>query len=293
MSISVSDDRKRPLNFYAAPKRIVSLVPSDSYSVWALGAADRLVGRTDYCVEPAGLAHVPSVGGTKNPRIEEIVALEPDLVLVNQEENTRSDIEAMVARGLKVYVGFPQRVADGLSHLARIARILHLSQDPSVRALLREAYDLLSAPALELAIPRRTFCPIWMKPLMTIHGRTYISDTMAACGLENVFAQRERLYPLTADLGLGDPVPAADRDTRYPRVSQEELVAAAPHVVLLPSEPHPFTAEDEQQMRAWFEGAARKPQFVHVDGKDLCWHGAWAVHGLPRLRRAVRELVLE
>ncbi len=293
MSISISDDRKRPLNFYSAPRRIVSLVPSDSYSVWALGAAVSLVGRTDYCVEPASLEFVPSVGGTKNPRIEQIVSLEPDLVLVNQEENTRSDIEALVARGLRVYVGFPQRVADGFAHLARIARILHLSQEPAVRALLREAYALLSVPTLELAVPRRAFCPIWMKPLMTINGQTYISDTLASCGLENAFARRDRLYPLSADLGLGDPVLAVDRDTRYPRVSSDELVQSAPDVVLLPTEPYPFTAEDEQQMRTWFDGVSRTPRFVPVDGKDICWHGAWAVQGLPRLRRAVRELVLE
>ena len=212
---------------------------------------------------------------------------------MNQEENTRSDIEALVSRGLRVYVGFPQRVADGFAHLARIARILHLSQEPAVRGLFREAYALLSVPTLELAVPRRAFCPIWMKPLMTINGQTYISDTMSACGLENVFARRDRLYPLSADLGLGDPVLAIDRDTRYPRVSQDELVQSAPHVVMLPTEPHPFTSEDEQQMRGWFAGVAHAPRFVSVDGKDLCWHGAWALHGLPRMRAALRKLVLE
>lgn len=293
MAVTLSDDRRRSFTFMSAPKRIVSLVPSDSYTVWALGAGASLVGRTDYCVEPADIGSVPSVGGTKNPRLEEIFALEPDLVLVNQEENTRSDIEKMVARGLRVYVSFPQRVADGFAHMARLARILHVDRDPAVKERLREAYALLSMPSLELTVPRRAFCPIWMKPLMTINGATYISDTLAAAGLDNAFARRDRLYPLTADLGLGDPVPAADRDTRYPRVSVEELVEAAPDLVLLPTEPHPFTQEDEATMRAWFSQSSKMPIFVPIDGKDMCWHGAWAVHGLPRLRAAVRQLVLE
>src|SRR5271165_2644283 len=123
-AVTVTDDRGRPLYFHAAPRRVVSLVPSDTLSVAALGCEGALVGRTDYCELPADVvARLPSVGGTKNPRVDAVCALEPDLVLSNQEENTRSDLEAIAQRGFRVYVAFPRRVADGLAHLAKLARI--------------------------------------------------------------------------------------------------------------------------------------------------------------------------
>ena len=100
MLLRILDDRKRELTFGTAPKRVVSLVPSDTYNVQALGCASALVGRTDYC-EAEG---VPSVGGTKNPRLDEIRALEPDLVIANQEENTREDLEKLAFSGIKVLV---------------------------------------------------------------------------------------------------------------------------------------------------------------------------------------------
>src|ERR1700733_9880667 len=132
-----TDDRKRVLEFSRAPARVVSLVPSDTLNVAALGCREALVGRTDYCELPADVvAALPSVGGTKNPRIDDIVRLEPDLVLANQEENTRGDLEALAQRGVRVYVAFPKRVADGLAHLARLARIFGVARDPSVRELV-------------------------------------------------------------------------------------------------------------------------------------------------------------
>src|SRR5450432_2635412 len=97
--------------FGAAPKRVVSLVPSDTLTVAALGCAAALVGRTDYCVLPESVAAVKSVGGTKNPRVEDILALEPDLVLANQEENSRGDLEALVKANVRVFIVFPKRVA--------------------------------------------------------------------------------------------------------------------------------------------------------------------------------------
>ena len=92
-TLKLTDDLGRMLTFGRAPRRIVSLVPSDTYSVLALGAADRLVGRTTWCDLPE-VAAVPTIGGTKDVDVEAVVALEPDLVIANQEENTRVALEA-------------------------------------------------------------------------------------------------------------------------------------------------------------------------------------------------------
>src|SRR5215472_3278681 len=140
--VKLRDDRGRDLAFVAAPKRVVSLVPSDTLTVAALGCAGALVGRTDYCELPEEVvAHLPSVGGTKNPRLEVVFDLAPDLVLANQEENTRGDLEKLAQRGLRVFVAFPKRVADGLAHMARLARAFDVEGDDAVRLLCKQGYE--------------------------------------------------------------------------------------------------------------------------------------------------------
>jgi ABC-type Fe3+-hydroxamate transport system substrate-binding protein len=293
MIFQVQDDMKRVLTFGAAPKRVVSLVPSDTFSVAALGCGDSLVGRTDYCELPAEVvAKVPSVGGTKNPKVDAICALEPDLVIANQEENTKHDLEQLASRGVKVLVAFPKRAADGIAHLARLARIFRVERDPAVRALLKQGYEAVreAEEARARLTPLTTFCPIWMDPLMTINGDTFISNMLDLAGAANVFIDRKRLYPLAADLGQATALSGdrtAGRDTRYPRITIDEVVKRAPELVLLPDEPHPFSEEDAEVFRALAIPAAKRGAVVRTGGKDLCWYGAQTVEGLPRLRALV------
>jgi ABC-type hemin transport system substrate-binding protein len=291
--IRVQDDMNRDLTLGAAPKRVVCLVPSDTFNVAVLGCAGALVGRTDYCELPSDVvAKLPSVGGTKNPKVAAILDLAPDLVIANQEENTKGDLEALAQQGVKVYVAFPKRAADGLAHLARLARVFRVEGDPAVRALLKQGYDVIreAADARAKLVPLRTFCPIWMDPLMTINGDTFISDVLDLAGAQNVFVDRQRRYPLAADLGqrtalTGEKV--VGRDTRYPRITVEELITHAPELVLLPDEPHPFSEADAEVFRAMAIPAATGGAVVRTGGKDLCWYGAQTIEGLPRVRSLV------
>lgn len=292
--IKITDDRGATVALPGPPARIVSLVPSDTYSLIKLGARDRIVGRTRYCVAPAGeVDGIEIVGGTKDADLDRIAALAPDLVIANQEENTRGDIEKLLALGLRVLVSFPQRVAAGLAHLARLARALGLGQaDARARSLIASAYHAhRSAEAASSGKPRvPVFVPIWMDPLMTVNGSTFISDVLTLVGADNVFADRDRRYPLAADLGTGAPLPAdrvAGRDVRYPRVTMEEVAARAPALVLLPDEPHAFTEADADAFRALDIPAAKRGRVVLCDGKDLMWYGARSVEGLERLRALV------
>jgi ABC-type Fe3+-hydroxamate transport system substrate-binding protein len=296
MAIQVVDDRGRAHDLRSPPRRVVSLVPSDTLSVAALGCAGALVGRTDYCELPGDVvARLPSLGGTKNPRLDEVCALQPDLVLANQEENTRSDLEELGRRGVRVFISFPRRVAAGLAHLARLARLLGVEREPGVRDLVSRGYHALreAEEARSHLTPLRAFCPIWMEPLMTVHGDTFISDMLDLCGAQNVFADRERRYPLAADLGKAAPLPperVGDRDVRYPRVTLEEVVARSPELVLLPDEPHPFSEEDAAVFRRLDIPAARRGAIVRTAGKDLCWAGAQSVEGIARVRALVAQL---
>jgi ABC-type Fe3+-hydroxamate transport system substrate-binding protein len=292
-----TDDMNRELTLPRAPRRVVSLVPSDTLTVAELGCSGALVGRTDYCELPGDVAlRVAAVGGTKNPRLDEILALEPDLVLANQEENTRGDLESLARAGLGIYVAFPKSVAEGMAHMAKLARIFEVEASPSVRDLCKRGYDMVreaeSARLSNRAVP--TFCPIWMNPLMTIHGTTFISDLLAMAGAENVFAGRERRYPLAADLGTAVPWGVeriGDRDTRYPRVTMEEVNRRAPELILLPDEPHPFSDADRDRFLREPTPAAARGAIVRMDGKDISWYGARSLEGLPRTRELVRRWV--
>jgi len=292
-SLRIIDDRGRVLDFLAPPRRVVSLVPSDTLSVAALGCGGALVGRTDYCELPEDVvAAVPCIGGTKNPRLDEVCALQPDLVLANQEENTRADLEELARRGVRVAIAFPRRVGEGLAHLARLARIFQVGGDVKVRELVSRGHHALrcAEEARSRAVPVRTFCPIWMQPLMTVRGDTFLSDMLDLCGAQNVFADRERRYPLAADLGRAAPLPpdqVAGRDVRYPRITLEEVVARAPDLVLLPDEPHPFSDEDAAVFRALGIPAATAGAVMRTGGKDLCWPGARSVDGIARVRELV------
>ena len=122
----------------------------------------------------------------------------------------------------------------------------------------------------------------WM---MTFNFQTYMSDVLAKCGGMNVFSGRMRRYPLDADLGLADPVEAGDRDTRYPRVTLDEIRQAAPEIILLPSEPYEFGEDDIPQIKEWLaDTPAVRDDRVHlIDGSLLTWPGT-------RLARALADL---
>lgn len=296
MPFRIRDDLDRDVILLRTPRRIVSLVPSDTLTLFDLGAGDRIVARTRYCVEPAGrVDDIPVIGGTKDPDIDAICELGPDLILANQEENTRKLLERLAQRNQNLFVAFPRRVADGIKHMARIARMLDVQAEPGVKQLVREGYEVLAEAeraASELT-PVRVFVPIWMEPLMTFRNDTYADDMLTLVGATNVFEGRKRYYPLAADLGSADPLSddeVGPRDTRYPRVSLEEVEDKAPDAVLLPTEPHEFSPSDKEVFDALDIPAAKNGRVVFCDGRDLFWHGSHSVSAVPRLRALIDSL---
>jgi ABC-type Fe3+-hydroxamate transport system substrate-binding protein len=277
--LRIFDDRRRELVFSRPPDRIVSLVPSDTLNVLALGRT--VVGRTRYCDAPGD---VPVIGGTKDVDVEAVVALRPDLILANQEENSRVHLEQLAQRGMPVLIAFPRTVAEGLAHLARLIRVLAADGRDLLARGLAAQHD--AEVALRTITPLRAFVPIWMDPLMTVNGQTFMSDALRLAGAANVFADRQRRFPLAADLGQAIPTAAGTRDTRYPRITLEEVVSRKPQLILLPDEPHPFSEDDAQVFRKLPIGA----RVVLCGGRDLSWYGAQSASGLPRLRALIDSL---
>lgn len=276
------------------PRRVVSLVPSVTESLFDLQCGDCVVGVTDYCLYPAEkVALIPNrVGGTKNPDIQRIKAAQPDLVIANKEENRKDDVEALEAAGYKVWVTFPCSVAETFELLWATLRVFDAPHMTPVVDMLERAFEWASRAADENP-PVSVFCPIWREPKapeapgwwMTANRATYMHDVLRVCGGANIFADRDRRYPLAADLGEAPADPAmAERDTRYPHVTPAEVAARAPDVILLPSEPFLFTEADVSAFEAFPDIPAVKNKRIHlIDGSLLTWPGT-------RLGKALAEL---
>ncbi len=234
-----------------APRRVVSLVPSLTETLFDLGAGDSLVGITDFCIFPPDL-ELPRVGGTKNPRVDEIRALAPDLVHMNLEENLRRHGES-IEKFAPLFVSEPKSVA-GVASLISDLGVLH---DRRERAA--ELVDLLRE---EVAATRRrpfTFaCPIWKDPWMWCGGDTYVSHLVESAGGRNVLSE----------------------ESRYPPASMETVLALKPDIVFLPDEPYLFTAQDALRIR----GARVVGPFP---GHLFTWHGTRTRLGLRFLREAL------
>jgi ABC-type Fe3+-hydroxamate transport system substrate-binding protein len=255
------DDAGRPLLLAAPPRRIVSLVPSLTETLFAIGAGDAVVGATRYCIEPAeGVATIPKVGGTKNPDVAAIVALRPDLVVVNAEENRREDFDALTAAGLTVFVTEPKTVDDGIGLIARLAAAIG-REEAGTRLASRQHERVAEVARTVAGRPRVPyFCPIWRTPWMAFNADTYAHDVLRVAGGENVCVARRE---------------------RYPVVTLHEIAAADPAVVLLPDEPYRFTTRDLPALAPLAATRALRDGRVHlVDGKALSWYG-------PRIGDAV------
>jgi ABC-type Fe3+-hydroxamate transport system substrate-binding protein len=245
------------------PDRIVSLVPSLTEALFALGLGDRVVGATDWCVHPAqALALVPRVGGTKDPDLAAIAKLRPELVIANREENTRRTVEQLEAARIPVWVTYPRTVAEGAGLLRELAVLGGRSAelDRVVGPVEQAVERALREGASERV---RVFCPIWKDPWMAVGADTYAHDLIELCGGCNVFGR------------------VATR--RYPIVREAEIVAAAPEVILLPDEPYAFGAEHAVALRSLPVPAAASGRIHCVDGTLLTWYG-------PRIRRAIELL---
>jgi ABC-type Fe3+-hydroxamate transport system substrate-binding protein len=242
----VADARGRPVELPDRVDRVVSLVPSLTEWLVHAGVGERLVGVTDWCVEPAEVvARLPKVRGTKNPNLTAVRALEPDLVVANAEENRKLDVERLEAGGLPVFVTMPVTVAGAVAELRDLAAAVGglpraAAIDADLVAAVVAAYR--SRPA---ALPRYA-CAVWRDPWMWLGRRTYAADL----------------------LGLAGAAPVLDPATRYPRIEPDAVAALRPDLVLLPSEPYAFGAADAEEVAGW-SGA----RVQLVDGRALTWYG--------------------
>lgn len=274
------------------PERLVSLVPSMTASLFDLDLADRLVGVTDFCDLPEGRgSQIIRVGGTRDPSLDEILDLKPDLILANQEENDRDSIHQLETAGLTVWTTFPQTIDQAIEILWSLVKIMPSNPHATNALLVLERSLEWARRVTEDQTLVSVFYPIWMDVhqdttwFMTIHQATYAHDVLCVCGAENVFSDRLRRYPIEADLGLGEEQDPGDRDCRYPRVTIGEVLERQPELILVPDEPFSFTPDHIQELSSLFDEtpAGRSGNIHLVDGRLVHWHGTMLAHALTEL----------
>jgi ABC-type Fe3+-hydroxamate transport system substrate-binding protein len=234
--------------------RVVSLVPSLTEAV-ARSAPGALVGATDWCTHPPGL-DVVRVGGTKNPKTDRIVALAPDLVIANEEENREPDLAALRAAGVEVLVTEIRDVPQAFRELARVLDACEVTGRPRWLDEAEETWSSLPPPATRLT----AVVPIWRRPWMVLGRETFAGDVLARLGVDHFHAT----HP-----------------DRYPRIPLGDLHACAPDVVVLPDEPYRFTADDGPEA---FPGLP----CALVSGRHLTWYGPSLAEAPRVLGRALR-----
>jgi len=246
--------------------RLVSLCPSLTELVFDLGAGESLVGRTRFCIHPAGRVDaVEKVGGTKNPKIDRIIELAPDLVLMNEEENREEDAAALVKAGIRVHTSMPRTAAETAAMVRAIGIALARSREAEpIAADIERRADRVRRDAVRYP-PIRYACLIWQDPMMTVNDDTFIAGLLALPGGQNVFGAR---------------------DTRYPTITPEELHEADPLRVLLPNEPFPFQSRHADELAA----LSRLPRvrFRLVNGELLSWHGSRTPRGIDYAESVLR-----
>ncbi|MCP3801174.1 helical backbone metal receptor [Allokutzneria sp. A3M-2-11 16] len=249
----MKDDLGALVELRERPRRVVSLVPSLT-EVLAADTRDALVGVTDYCTHPADL-DLPRIGGSKYPKVSEVLAVSPDLVVANSEENRPEEVAALREAGVPVWV--TEAPATVPAALASIRRLLGEAFDLAEPEWLREAERLWNRelpPVTATAV-----VPVWRKPWIVVGRDTFAGDVLRRLGVANAYAEHEE---------------------RYPRPKLDELQAVDADLVVLPDEPYEFTADDGPEA---FPGT----RSVLVNGRFLTWYGPSLVAAHAELAAAL------
>ena len=263
----VTDEMGRTMRIPVNPTRIVSLAPSLTEMVYALGAEDRLVGDTNYCDYPPDAQKKPKVGGVVDPNLEEIVALRPDLVLVTKDANRLETVRALESVHIPAYATNPHKVAEIITSTEKLADVLNVpAAGKTVAEDMQSRLTALQAKLNGLA-PRRVLFVVWTEPLISVGKRTFVADALTKAGAVSI----------------------VDSSQDWPQISLEEVVHLQPdYLVFAPS--HTDVAQKDFGSLANLPGwrilnAVREHHFAVISDA--------VVRPAPRIVSAIEELARE
>jgi iron complex transport system substrate-binding protein len=244
-------------------KRIISLVPSVTETLFALELDEQIVAITTFCRFPEDkVIHKTKIGGTKNPDRQKILELKPDVIILNEEENRKEDADFFRGQGIPLRITFPSTVIEASQIVKELGKEFHATvQADAISNQINEALENIQVPRCVA-----TLIFIWKRPYWTVNKSTYVHSICETVGLRNVFAE------------LKD---------RYPRLSEDQIIEANPEAVLFPDEPYVFREKDVLEFQNQFPElkAVQQRKLIMLDGTYLTWHGV-------RTLKALRELPL-
>lgn len=255
-----TDQMNRKVRYNFPPQRIVSLVPSQTELLFDLDLQERIVGRTKFCIHPHDkLILTPKIGGTKKLDMKKIHLLQPDLIIGNKEENDRQQIE-LLKQDFPVWMSDICTLDDALDMIAGVGKITG-TEDTSVN--LCDKISIAFKGIKKVSNRMSVLYLIWKKPWMTVGKNTFIDDMLSKCGFENI---------LMAE--------------RYPILSNEDISALTPEVILLSSEPYPFS---EKHIPA-LQKLAPSAKIILVNGEFFSWYGSRLLYAPEYFNRLIKEL---
>lgn len=257
MQKSFVDQLHRTVTINYPPKRIVSIVPSQTELLFDLGLDEEVIGITKFCIHPIEkFATRTKVGGTKKLRIDQIRQLQPDLIIGNKEENTQQEIELLMAE-FPVWMSDISNLEEAMATITQIGEIVNREPEAAyLNHLINAGFTDLQALALTKGINQTVAYLIWKDPYMFAGRNTFIDDILRKIGLQNIIIQN-----------------------RYPEITPEELKTLNCQLVFLSSEPYPFKEKHLEEIRALLPEA----KVMLVDGEMFSWYGS-------RLVKAVNYL---
>jgi ABC-type Fe3+-hydroxamate transport system substrate-binding protein len=248
--VQLTDQCNRQVSVKEKPKRIISLVPSQTELLYDLGLGNSIVGITRFCVHPEhALKNKRVVGGTKKIVENRIRELQPDLIICNKEENTK-EIVAFCDSIATTYISDISTLEDSLEMIQHIARLTGTQQKAEeITTQLKTNFKKLTS----FKMKKRALYLIWKKPYMSVGNDTFIHDMINKAGFENVMKDHKR----------------------YPQLELQDIVDLQPEVILLSSEPYNFKEADQLELCSAFAKAVKKvPQCITVDGEMFSWYGS-------------------
>ena len=246
------------------PKRIISIVPSQTELLFEMGLNEEIIGITKFCIHPAAQFKVKTkVGGTKKLNIELIRSLQPDLIIGNMEENTKEDIE-LLSKEFPVWMSDIYTLEEAMTTITQIGALVDREPEASyLNFLINAGFTDLQTLALEQGIDKRIAYLIWKDPYMAAGNNTFINDILVKNGLTNVI-----------------------KESRYPEISLKELADLKPELIFLSSEPYPFREKHIEELKA----AIPTAKIMLIDGEMFSWYGSRLVKAVQYLFQLQKEL---
>jgi len=254
------DQLHREIEIKSTPKRIVSLVPSQSELLWSLGLKNQLVGITKFCIHPDEMFEsIDRVGGTKNLNLKKIRSLQPDVIIANKEENEKNQLEEL-AKEFPVWISDIKNLDESLQMINLLGALFQKQETAKELAMnIKKTFNEL----IPLPIKKRIAYFIWKEPMMLAGRETFINDMLQRCGFENVFLHKT---------------------SRYPETSTKELQALAPEIIFLSSEPFPFKEKHLKDFQQLLPSA----KILIVDGELFSWYGSRLIKSANYFKEVLR-----